>query len=171
MLHGGRYIYFIVFLLCGGLLSFGVYLQFNNGLEPCPLCIVQRIFFAAIGVVALIAALHGPKRTGHVIYGVALCLLAVGGAIVAGRQVWLQHLPPEQVPECGPGLDYLLEVYPPSDVLSKIFEASGDCAEVAWRFLGLSIPEWALAMFLFIIAASVWRIYASRTITPCMPGG
>jgi protein dithiol:quinone oxidoreductase len=81
------------------------------------------------------------------------------GAAVAGRQVWLQHLPPDQVPECGPGLEYMLEVYPLGETLAKILKGTGDCAEVDWTFLGLSIAEWALISFIVLTAVSVLQLW------------
>ena len=96
-------------LICAALLSYGYYLQYVQGLEPCPLCLVQRLFFYAVMIIFLVAAVHAPGRIGARIYGGLVLLFAAGGAAVAGRQVWLQHLPADQVPACGPGLNYMLE--------------------------------------------------------------
>lgn len=137
----------LVFLACVALLGFGLYLQHVQNLEPCPLCILQRYAFIAIGLIALLAALHNPARTGRRIYGVLLALFAVTGAVIAGRQSWLQHYPPV-IADCGPDLEYMIESFPLSKALPMIFKGSGDCAEVVWRFLGLSIPEWALVFFI-----------------------
>ena len=135
-------------LSCAGLLGFAYYLQFHEGLDPCPLCIFQRIGFIMIGVVFLLAFLHNPGRTGGRIYGSILMLVALAGAAIAARHVWLQQLPPDQVPDCGPGLDYMLEVFPLTETLKMAFTGSGECAEVSWSFLGLSMPMWSLLWFL-----------------------
>ncbi len=151
-------------LLCAALLGFGLYLQFHRGLAPCPLCIFQRLAYMGVGVVALLGLLQGPRSRGWVwSYGGALALLALVGAGVAGRQVWLQHLPPDQVPSCGPGLNYMLSTFPLSQTLRMVFTGSGECAEVHWTFLTLSIAEWSLIWFLLIIAAAL--VYAARRRT------
>jgi disulfide bond formation protein DsbB len=150
-----RQIYFAIFLACVGLMGFGLYLQHVAHLEPCPLCILQRYAFIAAGVIALIAGLHNPGRIGRVIYGLLLVVASGAGAAVAGRQTWLQHNPP-QILDCGPDLAYMLDAFPLAQVLPKVFKGEGDCAKVTWKFLGLSIPEWALLWFaIFIVAAVV----------------
>jgi len=150
-----RLIYLAIFLACAGLMGFGLYLQHVENLEPCPLCILQRYAFIATGLVALIAAIHGPGRLGRWLYSVLIVVAAGSGAIVAGRQSWLQHYPPK-VLDCGPDLAYMIDSFPIAQVLPKVFKGEGDCAKVAWKFLGLSIPEWALVWFaIFIVAAIV----------------
>lgn len=153
-----RVVFSIVFLLSAGLLGFGYYLELVGGLEPCPLCLIQRLFFGLIGLTALIGALHNAKLLGVRVYSALIALFSLAGAVVAGRQVWLQHLPPDQVPECGPGLSYMLEALPLGEVLLNILKGSGDCAEVVWRFMGLSIAEWALAMFAIVFLAGAVQI-------------
>jgi disulfide bond formation protein DsbB len=149
-----RMIFALMFLACAGLIGFGLYLQYAKGLEPCPLCILQRYAFVAIGLVALVAALHNPGKVGQASYSFLSVLFALGGLIVAGRHVWLEHLPKDQVPACGPGLDFILDSFPLSKALPMIFKGSGECADVVWRFVGLSISEWAFIWFvLFAIAA------------------
>jgi protein dithiol:quinone oxidoreductase len=135
------------FLVCAGLLAFAYYLQFARGLEPCPLCIIQRLVFAAMAIVFLAAAIHHPRQVGAWIYGGLLLLLAAAGTAVAGRHVWLQHTPEAERPSCGPGLDYLLSRFGPLGGLQRILRGSGECGAVDWTFLGLSIPEWSLACF------------------------
>lgn len=143
----GRPLFASIFLACLALLGFGLYLQHVENLEPCPLCILQRYAFVAVGFIALLAVLHNPARTGKRVYGALLALFAVTGAAIAGRQSWLQHYPPV-IADCGPDLEYMIESFPLSKALPMIFKGSGDCAEVVWRFLGLSIPEWALVFFI-----------------------
>jgi disulfide bond formation protein DsbB len=157
-----RLIYLAIFLVCTGLMAYGLYLQHVEHLEPCPLCIFQRYAFVATGVIALAAALHNPRRIGRALYGLLLIAASGAGAIVAGRQSWLQHNPP-RVLDCGPDLAYMLDAFPLAQVLPKVFKGEGDCAKVVWRFLGLSIPEWALIWFaIFIIAAIVAAATDSR---------
>lgn len=156
--------YATLFLLCAALLGFGFYLQAYQGQDPCPLCIFQRVCYMAVGVVALVAAVHGPRsRSWIYAYTGVIALLALTGATIAARQVWLQHLPPDQVPECGPGLDYMLNVFPLSKTLRMVFTGSGECAQVGWTFLSLSIAEWSLIWFSLFTAGVVF--HAARTKT------
>ena len=141
---------------------FGLYLEHIQGLDPCPLCVFQRIAYILIGLIALIGATHNPKDLFLVIYKFLIIITAITGALIAGRQVWLQHLPPELVPECGPGLDYMLNVFPLSDAIKMILSGSGECAEVQWRFIGLSIAEWSLIMFIGITVATTLSIYVHK---------
>ena len=144
--------------LCALLLGYGFYLQYHDGQNPCPLCLVQRGFYFGLLFVFLIAALHGPKKVGSVFYGTLGLLLAIGGGATAGRQVWLQHLPPEQVPKCGPDLYFMLDNFPLSKTITNLLRGSGECAEVTWRFLGLSIAEWSLVWFVAFGALALWAI-------------
>ncbi len=157
-----RVLFLAILLACIGLMGFGLYLQHVEHLEPCPLCIFQRYAFVVTGAIALIAAVHGPGKIGAWIYGALLVLSSGTGAIIAGRQSWLQHNPPN-ILECGPDLAYMLDSLPLAQVLPKVFKGEGDCAKVTWKFLGLSIPEWALVWFiLFIIAAALATVSATR---------
>ena len=151
MTINNRTLFLAIFLVCSGLMGFGLYLQHVVHLEPCPLCILQRVAFIAIGGIALAAIIHNPKRRGWAVYGWLLAILSLAGGGVAAWQVYLQHLPPSQVPECGPGLDYMLDALPLSKVLPMIFKGSGECAEVAWTFLDLSIAQWALGWFVLFV--------------------
>lgn len=136
------------FLACAGLIGFALYLQYYEYQDPCPLCIVQRGVYLLLMAIFLVAALHGPRRVGAIVYGALLFTVSGVGAGVATRHVWLQHLPRDQVPECGPGIEYLLSKFPLSQALDKILSGSGECAEVGWTFLGLSIAGWSLVWFL-----------------------
>lgn len=129
-------------------MSYAFYLQYYEYLEPCPLCIFDRVFLLGILLTLLAAAIHNPQRAGQRIYA-ALCLLfTLGGLISSARHVWLQHLPADQVPACGPGLNYLLDAFPLSQVLDMVFRGSGECAEIHWQFLGFTLPEVTLLMFI-----------------------
>lgn len=152
--------YALVVLAVAGLLGFGYYLQYGRGLEPCPLCILQRLAFYAVGLAALAAALHGPGLRGARLYSGLLALFALAGAAVAGRQVWLQHLPPELVPACGPGLEFMLDTLPLQRVVREVLQGSGECAEAGWTFLSLSIAEWSLGWFVGLAAAGL--LHAAR---------
>ncbi|TMG81784.1 MAG: disulfide bond formation protein B [Betaproteobacteria bacterium] len=143
------------FIVCAGLLAYAYYLQYVDGLEPCPLCILQRVAMAAMGLVFLIAAFHNPGRIGAHVYAALLTILGCAGAVVAGRQVWLQSLPKDQVPACGMSLDYMLETLPFTETLKKVLEGSGECAEKGWVFLHLSIAGWTLVFFIAMVAASL----------------
>jgi disulfide bond formation protein DsbB len=143
-------------VICALLLGFGYYLQYVQGLDPCPLCLVQRGFFYAVMVVFAAGAIHGPQRRGALVYSSVIFLFALAGAATAGRQVWLQHLPPDKVPQCGPDLYFMLENFPLSRTLQKLFTGTGECAVVDWSFLGLSIAEWSLVWFAAFCAAALW---------------
>ena len=161
-MYNSRKFFITIFAICIGLLIFGLYLEHVHGLEACPLCIFQRIAYTAIIFIALIGAIHNPRNLLQIIYKLLMVISAITGAAIAGRQIWLQHLPPELVPECGPGLDYMFNVFPFGEALKMIFTGSGECAEVKWRFIGLSIAEWSLIMFIGIFIATILSIYTSR---------
>lgn len=154
-----RRFYLLLFISCASLLGYGLYLEHFKDIEPCPLCAFQRMAYIAITCIALIGTIHNPKNVFRVIYNILLIIAALIGAGIAGRQTWLQHLPPELVPECGPGLDYMLEVFPLGDALKMILSGSGECAEVHWQFLGFSIAEWSLVCFTFIVITSLLAIF------------
>jgi protein dithiol:quinone oxidoreductase len=141
---------------CALLLAFGFYLQYGQGLEPCPLCLVQRGFFMAVAVVCAAAAVHGPGRRASLVYGLLGAFFAVGGGAVAARQVWLQHLPPDKVPQCGPDLFFMMENFPLSRTLKTLISGTGECAAVDWTFLRLSIAEWSLVCFAGLFLYSLW---------------
>ena len=143
-------------LIIAALLGYGYYLQYVQGLEPCPLCMVQRAFFYLLIATFVVAALHAPSRVGALIYAAFVVLFAAGGAATAGRQVWLQHLPADKVPQCGPDLFFMLENMPLSRTLQKLIQGSGECAAVDWKFLGLSIAGWALVWFIALAVYALW---------------
>jgi disulfide bond formation protein DsbB len=145
------------FLACAGMLAFGYYLQFVVGLEPCPLCILQRIALFVLGLVFLAAAIHHPRgRVGAWIWGGVIAVVAAIGISIAGRHVWLQHTPEDKRPACGPGLDYLVDTFGPLGSLSRILRGSGECGAVDWTFLSFSIPEWTLAGFVVFFVWALW---------------
>ena len=154
------------FATCAALIAFAIYSQFAWGLEPCPLCIFQRIAFAAMGLVFLLAGLHAPRgSTGRATYGVVGFLAAAVGMAISGRHVWVQLNPPE-LPACGPPLSFLRETMSTSSVIRKVLTGTGDCGTVDWTFLGLSMPAWSLVWFvllgLFFLVAGFARRSRSR---------
>ena len=150
-----------IFVMCAVLLGIAIYLQEEVGLEPCPMCILQRYAFTAIGLVALVAAIQGPGRIALKVYGVLLVLLALAGGGVAARQSYIQHFPP-QTASCGADLEFLVNSFPISEALPKIFQGTGDCAAVKWRLFGLSIAECALLWFVIFAAFSVWVAFVRK---------
>ncbi|TXS94339.1 disulfide bond formation protein B [Parahaliea maris] len=138
------------------------YLQQYLELAPCPLCMTQRVAVVAGGVFALLAALHNPPGWGRRVYA-GLCVLAAAfGCAIAGRHVWLQHLPEDQVPACGPSLEYMLETLPFAETVSMVLMGDGNCADISWTFLGLSIPEQTLLLFVVILLVSLWQTLRAR---------
>lgn len=147
------------FLVCVGLLGAALYTQYYQHQIPCPLCSFQRGAFALLGLVFLIGGLHGPRsRGGRMVYGLLGLVPALIGIGIAGRHVWLQHLPADKVPACGPDLAYMMEAFPLGDVLRQVLTGSGECAEVTWRLLGLSMPEWSLLWF---VVLTLWLLMAA----------
>lgn len=157
-----RYPFLIGLLICIAVLVTAIYwFDIRQGLEPCPLCIFQRVAFIALGVVMLLATLHGPRGWGRRVYGLLGILAAGTGAAIAGRHVWLQNLPKDKVPECGPGLEYLRDTFPLSKVIETVLSGSGECADVQWQFLGLSMPAWTLVIFVCFVVAGCYFLFAS----------
>jgi len=148
------------FLATAGMVGGALFFQYYLELEPCPLCILQRIIVLALALVFLAGLLHGPGGRGRKIYSALVGLVSLVGVGVSGRHVWLQHQPPSLVPECGPGLQYWLDTLPPWKVVQKMFRGTGDCAEVVFRFLGLSIPEWTLIAFSGLFLYSVFLFFS-----------
>lgn len=132
------------FAICVALLGYAWYAQAILQLEPCPLCIFQRVGVAVAAVLFLLAALHHPRRWGAPVYGALLLIAALATMAVAARHLWIQHLPEGSVPACGATLSYMLDVFPIADVVRKVLTGSGECARITWTFLGLSMPGWVL---------------------------
>ncbi|MEQ1514356.1 MAG: disulfide bond formation protein B [Lysobacteraceae bacterium] len=157
--------YLLGFLICVALIGFAVKSQDWWGLNPCPLCIFQRIAFAGLGVVFLLGGLHAPKGAwGRRIYGLLALIPAGIGLGIAGRHVWLTTLPADQVPECGPPLRFMVETNPLTDVIRKVLTGSGECAKVDWMFLGLSMPAWSLMCFVVLTAWALLAAFRRRSV-------
>ena len=145
------------FLASGLMMAYALYAQYQLLLDPCPLCVFQRMAVIGLGVLFLIAGLHDPGITGRRVYTILMGIVAAGGITVAGRHVWLQILPPSEVPTCGPGFGYLVENFPIGEALKKIFTGSGECATIDWQFLGLSMPAWVLIAVIALGAFGIWN--------------
>ena len=140
---------------CAALLAYALYSQFHLGLEPCPLCIFQRIGVALLGLAFLTAALHHPRGAGRYAYGVLIGVAALATSALAARHVYVQSLPAGSLPSCGAPLAVLLKFAPLWQVIGKVLTGSGECGEVNWRFLGLAMPVWVLLWALALGTAGV----------------
>ena len=158
-------LYTLGFLVSCGLIAVALYFQFVLLYEPCPLCILQRLGFIAVGLICLVAALHNPEVTGHRFYGGLITLASLTGLGIAGRHIWLQNNPPA-VAECGPGVNYWLETLPVGEVIQRMFTGNGDCTEILWQFLGLSIPAWSALMFSAFTVFGLRQLFLRRR-DPC----
>jgi len=150
--------FLVVFLSCACLLGFALYVQYELFEEPCPLCILQRVAFIWIGAVALVAFIHNPRGRGRFVYAAFLTFGGIIGMAVAGRHVWLQNLPPDRVPECGAGLNYMLDTMPFGEVFLQVLRGSGECAQIGWTFIGLSMPWWTLFWYIGLTAVTWWAV-------------
>lgn len=159
--HQTRPLALALFVVCSSLLAIGLYLQHVKGIEPCPMCIMQRYALLACGLIGLGAGLHNPATKGRYLWSALLTIAALAGAGVAARQSWIQWYPPE-VSECGPGLEYMLESFPLSSALPMIFRGAGDCSVVDWTFLGLSIANWSFLAFVTILLSLAVHLLRHR---------
>ena len=153
-----RHLYFFGFLLCVSLIGVALYMQYVLHFDPCPLCIFQRISFIIIGLICLLAAIHNPVQLGHKLYGALIMIAALFGLGLALRHSWLQHNPPEFV-ECGGGLDYWLETLPTNKIIENVLRGTGECTDIVWKFLGLSIPEWTAILYLGFAIFAIRQIF------------
>lgn len=155
-----RFWFLLGSLGCVFLLSMGAYFQFVQGLDPCPLCISQRLAIFFTGFVFMIAVAHNPKeQKGINRYAIFGALTALGGASISTRHIWIQHLPPDQVPECKPALEYMLQNFPLIETVKLMLSGTGDCAKVDWTMLGFSMPAWTLVAFLMLASLSILQIW------------
>lgn len=153
----------IGFLVSFGLIGFAVWLQEARGLMPCSFCILQRVAFAAVGVLFLIAGLHAPRaNAARNTYGVLTAIAALVGIGIAGRHVWVQVFPPE-ISSCGGGLGFLASVNGWPGAIRKVLTASGDCSNVE-HFLGVSIPVWALVWFVLLGGWALWAAFGKERV-------
>lgn len=141
----------IIFIVIAAMLFAIYYLEGVLYLDPCPLCLVDRAIFSIIAIISLLAVLHNPSGLFLWVYSLLAGVAALLGIAVAARHIWLQGLPPDQVPECGPDLLYMLDSFPMADVIKRVFTGSGQCAEVSWTLFGLTIPQQTLLLFIFLL--------------------
>ncbi len=152
--------YFIGFLFCCALMAYALYAQYVLNLEPCPLCIFQRLAVIAMGIIFLLCSIIDPKsKISKLLASFSFTAAASIGIAVASRHVWLQNLPSDQVPGCGPGLDFMLSTFPLAEVLEMVFSGSGECANVDWSFLSLSMPSWVIISFFVMLIYAIWTNY------------
>ncbi len=164
-MFGYRSLAFIGLVICIASMMFAVlYLERTLYLDPCPLCILDRVVIMALGAVFLVALLHGPRTIFSKVYGVIGILLSATGIGLASRHIWLQNLPKDQVPECGPDLYYMLDTLPLFDVLRETLTGSGSCADISWTFLDLTIPEQTLILFVILLILSVIQTLRPRKV-------
>ena len=155
-----RQFFALVFLSCVGLLASAYYFEYVMFLDPCPLCMMQRIGVLLVGLVALSGAIFYRKKVSQLIHSGLMLAPSLFGLSVAGRHVWIQSLPPDQVPTCGPSLEYMVETLPWSEVLTIMLRGNGNCADLQWSFLGLSMPQWVAVWFVgYAVLAGflLWR--------------
>lgn len=166
MCISNRVFFAIISASCLSLLAYGYYLEFFEDLLPCPMCIFQRLCYMAITLASLIAVIQAPQRTGGITYGVLVIIFSTIGASIAGRQTWLQHIPAELVPECGPGLEFMLEMYPLLEAIERALLGTGDCAAVSWTFISMSIAEWSLACFIGLLVVALYQTISNWRTVP-----
>ena len=155
-LPGIRQLNLLGFAVCAGLMAYALYAQYQLFLEPCPLCAFQRMSVIGMGIFFLLAAIHNSPDWSRHVYASLIGLISAAGAVVAGRHVWLQHLPPQEVPTCGPGFNYIMDSFPLAEALGMIFKGSGECADIDWIFLGLSMPTWTLIWIVGLGLFGIW---------------
>jgi disulfide bond formation protein DsbB len=153
-----RSLFFLAFVGCTLMMIAALYLEHVVGLAPCPLCIVQRICVIGFGLVCLIAAIHGPRRTGRRVYSIVALLFALAGGATAIRQIWLQNMPADELPSCLPSLEYMMDALPFQEIIRLVLHGTAECAEVNWTLLGLSIPEWTLLAFIAMALFTFWQM-------------
>jgi disulfide bond formation protein DsbB len=146
------------FIFCLAIIGGALYLEHVLGQQPCPLCIVQRACVMVFGLVCLLAAVHAPGRGGQRAYALLAMLSAAAGAGTAGRQVWLQNVPADELPACLPSLDYMMQALPFQDIVRLVLHGSADCAEINWTLFGMSIPEWSLMAFSLMIVFTLYQL-------------
>jgi len=153
---------FLIFITCTLMIFAALYMEHVMKMNPCPLCITQRIFVILTGLIALVAALHNPALTGRRIYAVLGIISPILGACFAGRQLWLQSLPADQVPACGDmGLSYMLEVFPLIEALKLLLQGDGSCAHVD-KILGLSLALWTFIAFIGLAGVNLYQLLRKR---------
>lgn len=156
MTYNSRSLYFLGFLVCSGMMAYALYAEYILHLVPCPLCVLQRLAVSLTGVIFLIASIHNPRKSTKILYTIIIGLSSLAGASIAGWHVYLQNLPIDQIPSCGPGFDYLVGNFPLGEALLIIFSGSGECATIDWSFIYLSMPSWVFLSCMMLFALNVF---------------
>lgn len=160
-----RFYSFLPIFVVIAFLAYALYTEKYLGLNPCPLCMVQRYIYVLIGLLFILTLIKPPVSWGRTFMGVLISFTSLFGMLVAGWNVRMQHLPPEEVPACGASLDIMLDSFPIKDIISELINGSGDCAEVVWTFLGLSMPTWSLICFIgFFLYTIFWTKLKQRLV-------
>lgn len=157
-----RQTFIVILAACVALLGSAVFIEPFSSMDPCPMCMMQRSVFLLIGIICLIAGIHNAAPIGQKVYAALVAIISILGASIATRQLWLQSLPEDQVPACGPGIDYMLEVFPLLEVIEMAIRGTGDCAKVQWTFLNISIPGWSLLAFITFVLLAISILFIKR---------
>ncbi len=154
--------YFAGFVVCVVLMSYAYYVQFALNIEPCPLCIFQRIVFIVMGMVFLIGAIQNPRESGRRIYGFIQLLAAFVGVGIAARHIWVQHQPPDPFAGCAPGWNYMVEQLPDQQSAEDGVHRFGRLPQINWTFLGFSMPDWTLVCYVLLGIGAMWAGFRKR---------
>lgn len=157
-----RLAYIICFFTVVAMLATGFYLEYFDGIMPCPLCTLQRICFAALGIIFLAGIFLYRRRCVMIALNLSTILFTSLGIMLAGRQIWIQYFPSADSSECGVSLNYMLNVLPLTDVAQKIFSGSTECTQRGWEFLKLNIPEWSLLFFIGFLSVSMFYLLTNH---------
>ena len=161
MLLTSRTLLLLIWLGALVLIAIALYMQYFMDLIPCALCMTQRVFVIAVGIIALLAWLHNPGNLGIKVYTSLGSLMAIIGGTFSIRHLWLQSLPADQAPACGPSLGYLFDAFPLTEALTLLLKGDGNCAESVWSLLGITIPGWTLIAFIGLLLINLWVFYKS----------
>jgi len=161
-LSQGRAAYLLGFVASFALVGIGLYIQVKDNLEPCPLCIFQRIAFMVTGALFLLAALHNAKGLWARVYGVLQFVAAATGVGIALRHIWIQNHADEVMAECGAGVAYLFENFPLRKFLQLVFKGTGECSSVDWTLFGLTIPQLSLVAFVGLAIYAVVLVFVRK---------
>jgi protein dithiol:quinone oxidoreductase len=154
----------IITLLCFLALVFAYILEYGFGQLPCDLCLLQRFAIVGLGITCLIASIHAPKGWGHKLYAGLALIWSLGGLTASARQVYLQSLPEELKPGCGPGLLFKMNHGPWIDAITQSMQGSGDCAKIGWTFMGMSLAFWTGVLFLGFVCLSIWAAQIKKVV-------
>lgn len=146
---------------CIALLAGAYYFQFALDMEPCPLCIMQRVATLMVAIGCLAAFILSSRPIGVFVASIWTLIASLFGLYLAQHHNWLQGLPADQVPSCGPSLEYMIDAFPIMDIITVLLRGNGNCADVSWSFIGLSMPGWLMVFFIGFAMASVFGIFSA----------